>query len=87
MSYRNSTSDYDSFEHRDLPGEVGALHLWWDELNAGKRRVSDFDSLWRAACKEAQARESIRLGLYSAARDDRLAAALIVAQEFGGETL
>ena len=34
-----------------------ALQLWWDELRAGKRTRTTFDSLWAAACEEMTAKE------------------------------
>jgi hypothetical protein len=62
----------------EMPQEIGALNLWRIELLAGKRRVMDFDSLWRAACHEARAREEIRQGLKTAAAHDRIEAARII---------
>lgn len=80
-----SSRQPDFLQNDGVPDEIGALRLWWTELSFGKRQISDIDSLWRAACKEAQARESIRLGLYSAARDERLAAALLLVEELGAD--
>ena len=34
-----------------------ALDLWHDELRAGVRTANTFDTLYRAACAEADARE------------------------------
>ncbi len=34
-----------------------ALDLWHDELRAGLRTTTTFDTLYRAACAEADARE------------------------------
>ncbi len=38
-------------------GRFPALALWRDELHAGVRTPTTFDTLYRAACAEADARE------------------------------
>ena len=40
-----------------MPRELDALTLWRAELAAGKRTRDTFDALWRAACREAAARD------------------------------
>jgi hypothetical protein len=62
-----------------IPAEVGALRLWWTELQSGERLRSDRDAIWRAACYEARARDEVRDGLLTAAREDRIRAAEIIA--------
>jgi len=44
-------------DHTNLVPEVGALNEWQRELEAGSRKLTDADQLWRAACAEANARE------------------------------
>jgi hypothetical protein len=58
--------------------EPGALIEWWRELREHRRTKYDFDSLWRAACHEAAARDAIRDGLYMSANDERRRAAEII---------
>ena len=43
-------------------GPIGALEQWRKELAAGLRTRYDFDALFRAACKEAEAAERARQG-------------------------
>jgi hypothetical protein len=37
--------------------EYPALDVWQREIRAGRRNRNTFDSLWEAACAEANARE------------------------------
>jgi hypothetical protein len=65
--------------------ELGALRQWWAELGVGVRTIHTRDSLWRAACFEARARDSIRDGLARVAQGEVLIAAEIIAAAFGEE--
>ncbi len=40
------------------PRQTPALTAWRQELAAGKRTVTTFDPLWRAACEEMSALEA-----------------------------
>lgn len=59
--------------------EIGAIAEWQAELAAGKRSRLDFDTLWRSAVAEANARDEMRWGQTGAASASRrLAAELIL---------
>lgn len=58
-----------------LVPECGALDQWRRELLAGVRSLTESDSLSRAACYEAAARDSISEGLISVANRERIRAA------------
>jgi hypothetical protein len=62
----------------DVVPEVGALREWHRELHNGLRIKFEFDSLWRAACAEANARDYLRQGMVAAANDERRKAAEII---------
>jgi hypothetical protein len=49
-----------------------ALAAWRTDLAAGERTATTFDPLWRAACLEREAEETLEYGL--AARAERLKA-------------
>ncbi len=55
-----------------------ALRAWRAELAAGKRAPTTLDTLWRAACEEANALEAHALGLDQAAMASRRAAVRIL---------
>ena len=64
----------------DVPPEVGALKQWRREVCRRERTLTTPDALRDAAIHEVNARDEIRQGLFSAARDSRLrAAALLLA--------
>lgn len=59
---------------------VGALEQWHAELEAGLRTRFDFDALYRAACKEAEAAEFAGKGLARIANELRREAARIIVE-------
>lgn len=61
-----------------VPAEIGALVQWRREVAARTRRTVDIDPLTRAAILEANARDELRYGMQSAARQSRLDAASII---------
>ena len=82
----NDTTSSGEHLEPEVPSEIGALRLWWDELRSGERRTTDFDALWRAACCEARAREALHDGLENAARQDRIEAARIIVAAVAGRS-
>jgi hypothetical protein len=64
-----------------VPNEIGALTQWRREVFSRRRKVTDIDSLTLAAIHEANARDEIRAGLFSAAKDSRLKAAAVLLSE------
>lgn len=55
-----------------------ALALWWAELSAGVRTRFTFDSLFKAACLEARAKDCDAAGQHRAATADRSEAAALI---------
>ncbi len=51
--------------------DIGALDEWRRQLAIGERTRTTFDTLWRAACLEAEARDLERLGCANGANAAR----------------